>query len=277
MASNEIKKPDRQALLTTTSTKPLNTLQKHKKYMVLSLIIVVLLIFIILLFIVFDVFSTSSDSTSTAGMIGKWPTWGGGLKNQQTPPSNIHIAIDKQNIKNVFPHCIYNSSGGLAFTGFPTVDDDNNTYFSDTSGYITSISLNNCSLHWRQHVGTLLGFPTMQIQIFQTLTLFSDSYGNKGALFGAPSTRSSWSNSNYSDDFGCYAVAVHLNNGSLWWSLTIGKDYNKHDYKCTSHGFYVENNYAYGGFSASGIYDLSNDAQNIGRMLKIDIDKHEIV
>eukprot|EP01084_Bolivina_argentea_P083417 151019_1 len=68
---------------------------------------------------------------------------------------------------------------------------------------------------------------------------------------GAPSTSSL--QSNYPRNNGCYAIAVHLNNGSLWWKVTLGKINHPND------------------------YHKSNYAKFIGRFVKIDIEKHIIV
>eukprot|EP01084_Bolivina_argentea_P266224 451485_1 len=163
--------------------------------------------------------------------------------------------------------------------GYPAIDNNNNSYFADASGYITCVNLDTCQECWRQHIGTLLGFDNnMTISVHTSITIFRDSNGDEGLLFGAPSHRYQ-GNPNYPHELGCFALAIHLYNGSFWWKITLGEDNKAQDYRCTSHGFYVDGQYGYGGFSQSCCYNRGpNDDNNfIGRFIKIDIDKHEIV
>eukprot|EP01084_Bolivina_argentea_P068521 124741_1 len=187
-----------------------------------------------------------------------------------------NVILNEDNINNISILCTYTSPGGMAFLGYPTIDDNNNSYFSDASGYITSINLDSCELNWRTHIGTLLGYnESITISTYQTLTIFQDSNGNKGLLFGTPTNRVFASN--YPDNDGCFAVSVHLNDGTFWWSIVLGEKNKKQDFYCSTHGFTVDGKYAFGGFAQSNTYNLRNNSKIIGRYFKIDIDKHEIV
>eukprot|EP01084_Bolivina_argentea_P309794 535900_1 len=234
--------------------------------------------------IIFVIMSNKETNSPNAGTIGVWPMYGGNLQNQQRSPYESLIKINKANIANITIDCIYESFGGLAFSGYPTIDNDNNVYFTDMSGYIHCVNLDLCELCWSQNIGNLLGYDnnnTITISTVQSLTLFIDSSGNKGALFGAPTSRGTFgSNTNYPDNDGCYAVAVHLKNGTLFWKIDLRKDsvskpINNH--LCSSHGFYIDGKYGYGGFAQSATYSLENGSKFIGRYIKIDIDKHEII
>eukprot|EP01084_Bolivina_argentea_P280885 480459_1 len=260
-----------------TSAQPSTTIpKKHKKTIVFVIMFILILIITIIIFLLTLKVFNGESGESKAGMIGLWPTYGGGLKNQQTPPNSHLVKINNENIQNVAIKCTYLSPGGIGFTGYPTIDSKNNSYFTDLSGYITCINLDTCNVCWRQHVGSLLGYSNITVSTFQTLTLFQDSDGIQGLLFAAPTRRTGLGNT-YPINAGCYALAVHLNDGSFWFKVTLGEDNNKHDYQCASHGFYVEGKYAYGGFTQGANYDQSNNARYIGRFVKIDIDKHKVI
>eukprot|EP01084_Bolivina_argentea_P123924 219596_1 len=237
------------------------------KKLVILMIGIVIIISIIVIILVYTIFSQDKSSPK-AGMFGLWPTYGGDLTNSQKPPNPDKVVLNHQNIKNVSIECIYESENGTAMLGYPTIDNENNSYFADASGYITCVNLDNCQQPiWRQNVATLLGFDeNIRMVTHQTLTIFRDSNGNEGLLFGTPSYRGF--GSNYSPELGCYALAVHKNNGSFWWTVQVGKDYKDQDYACTMHGFYVDGKYAYGGFTQSCCYNFGeseNKLKFIGR------------
>eukprot|EP01084_Bolivina_argentea_P262648 444229_1 len=267
------------ALLTESpSIKPKTSTSPNKKALVvifLALIIIIIITAIVLWSL--DVFK-EKDSKTTPGLIGQWPTFGGTIMNQQMPPKSSDVILTPNNILNLNTQCIYESPGGLAFTGYITVDNNNHSYFSDGSGYITSVDSDTCQQQWRVSVSELLGYNnTYNIGAFETLTLFQDSTGNKGALFAAPSTRHNGWNLVYPHTLGVFAVAVHLNNGSLWWKVPIAEDNDPHSITSVSHGFYVDGKYAYGGLSNPSYPLFGVQSRFIGRHTKIDIDKHEIV
>eukprot|EP01084_Bolivina_argentea_P262647 444227_1 len=283
-ASTETKEANNNDLvpLMTDNNITYPTNQKRKPYRSLT-IIFILTIFVIAVYLLIayfvDIFPFQDDSKSTfhPGLYGKFPVHGGSIRMQQKAPNQDKIKITKENINQLSLDCIYESENGVAFMGYPTIDNNNNVYFCDMySGYITSVNLdNNCQLRWRSHIGELLGYSNKSIIVnnYQSLTIFQDSNGDKGVLFGTP-TRAYNSDLNQS----CYAVALHLNNGSLWWKLKIGDGKeNKNDYKCGLHGFIVDSHFAYGGVKKAESYYIDNTGRFIGRYVKIDIDTHEIV
>ena len=214
-----IKKVEDKTLLIAGTSK--NESQKRKNCSVILSLTVISIIFVITLILTFSLGgNNSSDESSAAGMIGLWPCYGGGLKNQQkSENTNNNIILTRDNIQNINTDCIYTSPDGSVFMGYPAIDDNNNAYFSDASGYITCINLNTCQTCWRQRLANILfGYNESYIIIaHQSLTLFQDSNGNQGILFGGPSIRN-WIRDGitnlYSDNFGCYVIALYLNNGS---------------------------------------------------------------
>eukprot|EP01083_Nonionella_stella_P036225 98859_1 len=267
---------DRKALLSAMGTdSAIRVQQQHRKCRSMLTATVLGLSVCALVFVfILDVFHLSHDEPFTiAGLIGLWPTYGGSAMNQQSTTSSI---LNTTNIHQVSINCTYTSPGGIGFTGYVTIDDQNFSYFSDASGYITSVHLDTCQPQWRTHIGTLLGFNTsIKVASYQTLTLFQDSSGEEGLIFGAPTSRSPYFDTNYPTDAGCYAIAVHLN-GSFWWKVLLGGEENNSSDACTTHGFTVDDDYAYGGIAQSASYDLE-DKQFMGRYFMIDIDQHEIV
>eukprot|EP01084_Bolivina_argentea_P265268 449564_1 len=275
---------DRKALLTSNIPNTRQSIAKptkhYKNVAIIFGICLIAGITAIFLFVIYDVFdlNSSSKSPSNPGMIGLWPTYGGSLQNQQKPPHSTDVTINTNNIKNLKIQCIYESPDGIGSTGYPTIDDNLNAYFTDMNGYITSVNLDSCQLIWRSHIGTLLGYDeTMKVITMNSVTLFQDSTAHKGVLFTAPTRRFPGEGSTYPNNMGCYVIAVHLNNGSLWWKTAIGEDNDIYSYKCSSHGFVVDGKYAYGGMSQSSQYDAEDGSKFIGKYSKIDIDSHEMV
>eukprot|EP01084_Bolivina_argentea_P039372 72756_1 len=258
---------------------------KRRKTIIITLIIFAICListYIIVAYItgIFP-FKESEKIEFQPGLYGKWSIHGGNIQNQQRAPNQNKIQINQQNVKDLSFECTYKSQGGQAFIGYPTVDNDNNAYFCDrTSGYIISINLdNNCSENWRSHIGELLGHnKSLTVNNHQTLTIFQDSVGDKGLLFGTP-TRLNPNNDLFEfGDFSCYAVAIHLINGSLWWKIAVGNGTaNKINYLCALHGFRIENNYAYGGMTKGNDYYIDASSKYISRYFKIDIDSHKLI
>eukprot|EP01084_Bolivina_argentea_P128572 227243_1 len=271
---------DRKALLTTVDNPSKKS--KHSKCVkttivisILALIIVILIMLVVILD-VFALFEDKSEVNNIAGLIGLWPVWGGNIQNHQIPPYGSPLNIT--NIKNVTTICVYKSTNGRATGGYPVIDDNFNAYINDASGWIRSINLDTCQENWNKSIGELLGYNNSMIILqHNSLTLYQNSNGIKGLLFAAPSHRGCAARgcSTYPNDRGCFAISVYLN-GSFWWKVTLGADFTKHGFRCSSHGFIVDGKYAYGGMAQSGGYNLQNGAKFIGGYYKIDIDTHKI-
>eukprot|EP01083_Nonionella_stella_P219087 785076_1 len=93
---------DRHALLTTKGDQlpETNSPRFSKKCIsaiVASIILIATLILIIFVFDVFDLFD--EKKALKPGMIGLWPTYGGGKKNQQRTPYPENILFTPQNIQ----------------------------------------------------------------------------------------------------------------------------------------------------------------------------------
>eukprot|EP01084_Bolivina_argentea_P158314 275795_1 len=256
---------------------PSSTACGKSRYIILISLLCLVIIGVITIFlIVYSVFDSSSSSSNKSEMFGLWPCFGGNIYNQQTSPYPELIEITSQNIINVTRNCIYESPNGFATSGYPTIDDENNAYFSDMSGYITKINLENCNVSWRVNVAHLLGeqLSSYTVLIHQSLTLFKDNNNNKGILFGAPNNRQF--HSTYPINASCYAVAVNIDDGSLLWKLEIAPWTDPHNSRCYVHGFFIDNDgFAFGGLSMNGM--LAENSQYIGRFFKIDINKPRIV
>eukprot|EP01084_Bolivina_argentea_P266228 451496_1 len=251
--------------------------KRRKSCITITFIVVVLVVVIYFITAYFAKLPPFEETKTSVGLYGKWAVHGGNIKQQQRAPNQNNIKIRQENIKNVVIDCVYKSENGTAFIGYPTIDNDNNAYFCDrTSGYITSIDLdNNCTQRWRSHIGELLGHDkSVTINNYQTLTIFQDSNGDKGLLFGTPTRLRPNNNLFEVGDYGCYAVAIHLKDGSFWWKIAVGQgNDNKNDYLCALHGFTIDGRYAYGGMVKANQYYVDSESRFIGKYIKIDIDK----
>eukprot|EP01084_Bolivina_argentea_P220997 374421_1 len=238
----------------------------NSKKRAIIIVLVVLITLLLCFAIIQELLKSPNDSHSPPnypGTYGKWPTYGGNIQNQQIVPSNTDLFISQQNVYNLTLDCQYTSIGGRGLVGYITIDDENNAYFTDLSGYITKLNLDSCQQIWRASISSVLGYnESILLLQKQTVTLFQNSKGTKALIFGVPRF-----NINNSD--GCYAVALHCNNGSLLWSLLLT---NSDTVQCGTHGFMVSDHYAYGG--------LSGGDENVyfrGRFFKIDIDVPKVI
>ena len=201
-----------------------------------------------------------------------WETWGGTLKNQQSTPNTTSVFIDKTNIKDVSELCQYKQIFGYASYGFTTVYRSNNSLYgiiTDFSGHITNINLDTCNLLWKTHIGSALGSPNMIYVTRNGVSLFKDSLGREGVIFGTPNIPSPTVPSNAT----LYVVALNLHNGTLMFKIPMsGKSTFASENNAYIHAVSVKDDYAYAGMSsACNNHDFFTDCKFIGRMFKIDI------
>ena len=147
------------------------------------------------------------------------PQWGGTIKLQQKAPERTNILINKSNIKSVTKQCNYTSMNSNGFYGYVSIDDNNNAYFTDFSGYVTSIDLETCNERWRTKISEALGYNSSLINYISRngLSLFQNSKGEKGVLIGTPNAPTG-----ALGFIQHYAFALYQNNGSLMWKLELG-------------------------------------------------------
>ena len=115
-------------------------------------------------------------------------------------------------------------------------------FFTDYSGSITSINLDDCTVNWTVYLKDVLDFPyydNFTISSRNGVALYKDSYGNEGVLIGGP---------NFGDlvEY-CYILSLKQSDGSLLWKVTsITADGYPLTPTCQNHGFIVDGKYGYG-------------------------------
>eukprot|EP01084_Bolivina_argentea_P262651 444234_1 len=200
-------------------------------------------------------------------LYGKWPIHGGNLENQKSIPSSLTL----NNIHSLQTNCIYISNNGQSRVGYITIDDDNNGYLSDRSGFITKVDLDDCSATWRINIAEILGYNSSNIYIRarNSVTLFTNTNGQKGLLFGTGPLTETVIDEEISSN--CFAVALLISDATLLWKKVIPKASN-----CNLHTLIVDNNFAYGGVSsyANRIGEMELFR---GKMLKLDVNTGEII
>eukprot|EP01084_Bolivina_argentea_P139653 245667_1 len=264
------KPSDIQPLMTIGNDKH-STLNK-KKYAKFGSICLLVSVVIGLLILILWSFGDSSPSNKS-GPIGKFPFHGGNTMNQQIA---LNSKLTAENmINSLSTKCIFNYSTnyGTKFSGYITIDNNNRAYWSDMSGYVFCIDINSCSEIWRINISEITHEPFSNRN---TMSLFQDSNGNKGALFGTNYAIFSGSGSpGYSGNasYGCYAIALNIKDGSLMWKTKIQSFSD-----CFIHGFMIENNFAFGGVSSmSNQYAPNIYYSHIGKVVKININNGHVV
>ena len=172
------------------------------------------------------------------------------------------------------------------YFGYISIDNDNNGYATDSSGYLFKFDLDTCDEIWKVNIAETIGFPDVPVISRNSVTLY-----DKYVLIGAPNGR-------HLDGFqylypfnaSCYALAFNQNDGSLEYQIDlnfidldndgINDISNMQNRGCHSHGFVVDrdNKFAYGGFSSvvnfAGIPNPPHAFQ--GRVYKINLRTRQI-
>eukprot|EP01084_Bolivina_argentea_P002118 3896_1 len=109
------------------------------------------------------------------------------------------------------------------------------------------MNIDDCQILWTVNIAELLGYnsTTQKVPLRQIASLFKNSNGQTGVLFGAPSNTGIGIPNNYP----CWAIALATNDGSLLWKTKLGEP--SESFRCLTHGFMVDshNHFAFGGIS----------------------------
>ena len=196
----------------------------------------------------------------------------------------------KKDINNVNV-CSYQAPDlqGLSFSGYfgyIAVDNDNNGYATDSSGYIYKFNLNTCQEIWKVNIADTIGYSGEGEVISRNSITLYDKY----VLIGAPNGR-------IQDGFQflyplnetCFAIAFNQNDGSVEYIINlnfidldndgINDISNLQNMGCNAHGFMVDkdNKYAYGGFSSVVNNNIPNPPHAFqGRVYKINLQTRQI-
>eukprot|EP01084_Bolivina_argentea_P086400 156168_1 len=219
-------------------------------------------------------------SDSNIGLSGKWSSWGNNALNSQTS-TDASSLLTSSTIQSLTQNeCVYTGNeDNTGFFGFVTVDDDYNAYFGEyNTGYVTSISLIDCTERWRINIAVALGLSSsLKLVSRNTLTLFDNSNGEQGVIFGSTNSVNAADNSGWGIHSGCYVLALSTIDGSLMWKTLMG---NGPDFAaCQIQGLMVEENdkYAYGGMSSLGNWRNFSLTSFNGKFWKMDIDNGSII
>eukprot|EP00483_Globobulimina_turgida_P004146 UN04154 len=107
--------------------------QKHMVLISLLIVIIVVIVFISVLIatgIITNPFENKSKHDKP-GTFGKWSSYGGGAKNQQTAPDGANVLINEENVGNLSVVCTQIIENGVENVGYITVDDENNAYITN--------------------------------------------------------------------------------------------------------------------------------------------------
>eukprot|EP01084_Bolivina_argentea_P049225 90558_1 len=257
----------------------------NRKIAKLCLVFTVILITFVILIatnVIPNPFKSDKDNKTIAGIFGKWPSYGGTPKNQQSAPLQSNILFSDTDIIDTNIQCTFTDQT-IAYSGYITIDDDNYGYVTDGAGNVFKMDLNNCTKIWNVNIAQLLGYGENSIlRMRNTASLFRNSHGKTGILFGTPNNLGG-QGVNIPKLDGCWAVALSTNNGSLMFATNL-KNTNIDTFGCMLHGFMIDENdhFAYGGMAMSQIRDFSQPSQemaviNRGKMFKLDIDTGEVM
>ena len=167
-----------------------------------------------------------------------WPTWGGTNLNQQRTPDATPLYVDTNNVHELEEQCSFTVEGSYTMYGFATIyriGTQTNAVFTDFSGYVTNLNLDDCSINWRVYIQDVL----QENEIYITrngLSLFRLSDGTEGVIFGTP-------NGSGSPDTMKYVVALRLDSGELMWRVPLGN--TAHEAAATVHAVIVDGDVAY--------------------------------
>eukprot|EP01084_Bolivina_argentea_P314979 545617_1 len=237
-------------------------------YAIVSIIVIAT---IILIFTLANPFESSTKSD--AGTFGKWPSYGGNSQNQQIAPKQANVKLTEHNVQNLSVHCIQTFSLGNQFVGYITVDDEDNAYITNGPNAF-KINLTDCTNIWSVNVAQLIGYNTSNTQLLfrHVATLFKNTNGDKGIIFGAPSHRAN----GVSTFNPCYAVAINTLDGTLLWKTILGEGIE--NYNCKMNGFMVDGRYAYGGMAVPNARSGGNIIDVIrGKMFKLDTNNGKLI
>ena len=195
--------------------------------------------------------------------------------NQQR--AAVESMVNSTNVWSLRKQCVYDSNstnaGSMAgASGYIVTDDgSSNGYFTDQSGYVTSINLDDCSENWRVSISEALDMDKGSLVSRNGLSLFIDSSGNKGVLLGSPSPMSGTMSEN------CYILALYQDSGDVMFSISTPANGSPY---CSTDGFLVDGKYAYGGIKAPSTCNYASNGEDCeyrGEFIKINLDTREIV
>eukprot|EP01084_Bolivina_argentea_P092793 166924_1 len=249
-----------------TDTKDATKALDMKKAFVACVLFIAVIAIVVTISYMKELWPFKRPKTAKAGIYGKYPVWGGNIKNQQIA---LNSKITKDNLNTLHQICLYNGSQtDSQLIGYITVDNDNNGYFG-TSGFVRSINLDSCKIRWTQNVTNLLNYTgPNHYQLKNTASLFQTNNNEKCLLFGTEMIPRSHNP--------CYVVAIRIEDGSLLWKTILGQGMDST--YCQIHGCMIDQQYAYCGMSsdANKLYPDTN-AMFIGRMSKININNGQLI
>ena len=194
------------------------------------------------------------------------------MKQQIALDSNIN----NSNVHSLRKWCEFGEPGSWGYTGYPLVDDDNNTFFTDSSGY-KSVDIDSCTVNWEVsnlEMDAMVGvdegasFPSLN-----SPALIETAAGDRAVLFGYHVLKEAGNAVT-----GCYIAALRVENGSLLYSATILDKELRDCSVCRIHGVMVDGQYAYGGTSNFGygfdeLFNATFDGTQLwrGKVFKMDI------
>eukprot|EP01084_Bolivina_argentea_P129251 228299_1 len=245
-------------LLTTDSVPSDSKLRKKQLFVVSIILIATIAIITIAIIITYieGAWPFNKSKSSITNIYGKYPVFGGNIKNQQIA---LNSRITEDNIAEIELRCIYIGVDN-SVTGYITVDNDNNGYFGGGE-YLTSVNLDTCVMRWNISFTDIFNTSFAGILGINTPTLYKTSNGKQALLFGT---------------MNCHAVSLDMMDGSVIWKTNLSQ--GRHSSLCRCHGFMIDKQFAYGGVSsfANAIYPSTNN-MFIGRMYKINVHNGEII
>eukprot|EP01084_Bolivina_argentea_P030391 56331_1 len=272
MSTNE---NDIHPLLTEQQTHPhlIHSKKTNKLICITVVLIVSVVIFLLITYTAAIWPFISTHEASKAGIYGKYPVWGGNIQNRQI---SINSQITQKNVFNLSQLCIYTGlETDLFLRGYIVVDNQNNGYFGDTSGFVRSINLDSCEINWSVFINDILNHtgPGL-LNLYNTPTLYRTNNDQQAMIFGASALMRAVEQI---DESGCYAVALNTNDGSVLWSNHFKNNLEDSPY-CILHGFMVEKQFAYGGMSSMANLVMPNSTNLfVGKMIKINLNNGEII
>eukprot|EP01084_Bolivina_argentea_P056865 103994_1 len=250
------------------------------KYIIATIVFLIIVIITVLIYLY--VFDESSSETINIGLFGEWSVHGGNIQNTQIPSKPNNVILTSKNVNKLTIDCNIESLGvygstGSSHEGYINVDDNDNAYFGDLTGFITKINVNTCSIKWRKHIGILLGYSNnTTLAVRNSLALYKNRDGKDLILFGAPNNRGGSTNYGFYEP--CWAVIISCDNGDLVAKINMGQGIGM-EY-CHIHGFMIDYDKttdtlsAYNGVSS----ELWGTRRQLfqGRFQKINLDTNEL-
>lgn len=202
-----------------------------------------------------------------------WPLEGQNIQNNK---DNNFVKMNTFNYNNIYKKCDIELAS--QYGSSTSVISDSLIFFTNPNGYIYCYHLDTCTLIWSQNIAQLLGYNNIIIAPSAVPSLFTNSLGVEGLIFGAIGDRLNIINTTtglfeprVALTIPCITIALNKYNGNLLFTIQVGTGSNR-DKLCEQRLSYsILNDLAISGLDSSNDYISYNTLTFQGSVHGIDI------